>query len=362
MDKSGAAKHFNAKLTRAKMEDLIADLVEQTVEPCKKAIEDAKIFVSDLDEVVLVGGSTRIPLVQEKVKEIFGKDPHRGLNPDEVVAIGAAIQGGILQGDVKDVILLDVTPLSLSIETLGGVATALIERNTTIPTSKSQIFSTAAENQAQVEIHVVQGERPMSADNKSLGRFVLDGIPPAPRGIPQIEVSFDLDANGIINVKATDKASGKAQHITITGSSNIPEDEIEKMKKEAEQHAEEDKKKKESIETRNQAESLVLQSERTLKEAGDKVADDVKKPVFDKIEALKKILENKNAKNEEIKKGYDELSAEIQKVGAAMYQKPSAADEEGVKVTQKDEKEEKGEDVVEGEVVEEKEKEKKEVK
>ncbi len=371
MDKGGSAKHFVTKLSRAKLEDLLADLIKKVVDPCKKAVDDAKIYFSDIDEVILVGGSTRIPAVQEKVKEIFGKEPHRGLNPDEVVALGAAIQGGVLQGDVKDVILLDVTPLSLGLETLGGVFTKLIERNTTIPTSKSQVFSTAADNQTSVEIHALQGERPLAADNKSLGRFILDGIPPAPRGVPQIEVSFEIDSNGILNVKATDKATNKEQHITITGSGNIAEDEIEKMKQEAEKYAEEDKKKQQAVETRNKAESLVLQSERTLKEAGDKVGDDVKKPVQEKIDALKKLLEDKEAKPDDLQKAYDELSAEIQKVGEQMYkatapqgEAPEAdgqqtADEEGVRVKKKGEEEEEGgkkEEVVDGEVVKDEEK------
>lgn len=320
MDKSGTPKHMNMKLTRAKLEDLAANLIERTVNPCKKAVEDAKVFLSDIDEVILVGGTTRMPAVQAKVKEIFGKDPHRGMNPDEVVALGAAIQGGVLQGNVKDIILLDVTPLSLGIETLGGVATKLIDRNTTIPTTKSQTFSTAADNQPSVEIHITQGERPMAADNKDLGRFILDGIPPAPRGVPQVEVTFDIDANGILKVTAKDKATNRTQNITITGSSNMNEAEIEKMKKEAEQFAEEDRKKKESIESRNKAESLILQAERTLKDYGDKVTDDIKKPVTEKIDALKKILENKDSKEDEIKKGYDELSEIIQKIGASMYQ------------------------------------------
>lgn len=334
-DKGGAAKHFTTKLTRAKLEDIAADLIERSVMPCKKAIEDAKVYISDIDEVILVGGMTRMPAIQKKVEEIFGKPPHRGINPDEVVALGAAIQGGVLQGNVKDIILLDVTPLSLGLETMGSVMTKLIDRNTTIPTSKSQVFSTAAPNQTSVEIHVLQGERPMAADNKDLGRFILDGIPPAPQGIPQIEVTFDIDANGILNVKAKDKATNKEQHITITGSSNMSEADIEKMRKEAEQFAEEDKKKHAMVETRNKAESLVLQAERTLKDAGDKVADDIKKPVTEKIEALKKLLESKddkgvpNANTDDLKKGYDELSDVIQKVGAAMYQQAGSPGHEG---------------------------------
>jgi molecular chaperone DnaK len=365
---SNGPKHLEMKLTRAKMEDLVAELIEKTVDPCKKAIDDAKIYVSDIDEVVLVGGMTRMPAVQAKVKEIFGKEPHRGINPDEVVAMGAAIQGGILQGDsnVKDILLVDVTPLSIGIETLGGVNTVLIERNTAVPTTKTQVFSTAADNQTSVEVHVLQGERPMAADNKSLGRFILDGIPPSPRGVPQIEVTLDIDSNGILNVAAKDKATGKKQHITITGSSNLSKDDIEKMKKEAEKFAEEDKKKHGAIEIRNRADSLVHQSEKTLKDAGDKVKDDIKKPVQEKIDALKKLLENKDTKVEDLEKGYKDLSDEIQKVGAEMYKAAGAQsadtsqENDDVKVYNKDEKDDKkkkkgkkGDNVVEGEVVDE---------
>jgi molecular chaperone DnaK len=367
---SSGPKHLEIKLTRSKLEDLVADLIERTVEPCQKAMDDAKTYASDLDEIILVGGSTRMPAVQKKVEEIFGKEPHRGLNPDEVVAMGAALQGGILQGDsnVKDILLVDVTPLSLGIETLGSVNTVLIERNTAIPTSKSQIFSTAADNQPGVEVHVLQGERPMAADNKSLGKFMLDGLPPAPRGVPQIEVTFEIDSNGILNVKAQDKATNKEQHITISGSSNLSEDDIEKMKKEAEQHAEEDKKKRGEIETRNKADSLVVQAEKTLKDAGDKVTDEVKTPVQEKIDALKKTLEDKDAKPEDIEKDYNALSEEIQKVGAQMYEAaqaeqagktdaPAEDDSDDVKVYKKGEKPDDKDDAVEGEVVEEEKKE-----
>lgn len=361
---SSGPKHFEAKLTRAKFEDLVADLLNRLEDPCQKAMKDSKVFESDIDEVILVGGSTRIPAVQTKVKEIFGKEPHRGINPDEVVAMGAAIQGGILAGDsnVKDVLLVDVTPLSLGIETLGGVNTVLIERNSAIPTSKSQVFSTAADNQPSVEVHVVQGERPMAADNKSLGRFVLDGIAPAPRGVPQIEVTFDIDSNGILNVKAADKGTGKEQKITITGSSNMSDEEIEKMREEAEKFAEEDQQKKEMVEIRNKAESIVSQSERTLKDAGDKVSDEIKQPVQEKIDELKKILENQEATKEELEAGYNALSDEIQKVGAELYKatspeegaKTDENDDDDVKVYKKGEKED--ENVVEAEVVDEEEK------
>ena len=360
-------KHFETKLSRSKLEDLVGELIEKTVEPCRKAMEDAKIYASDIDEILLVGGVTRMPAVQEKVKEIFGKEPNQSVNPDEAVAIGAAIQGGILSGDstVKDIILVDVTPLSLGIETLGGVNTVLIERNTAVPTSKSQVFSTAADSQTSVEVHAVQGERPMASDNKSLGKFVLDGIPPAPRGIPQIEVTFDIDSNGILKVEAHDKATGKKQHITITGSSNMSKDDIEKIKKEAEKYAEEDKKKKDLIEARNKAESLVIQSEKTLKDAGSKVSDDLKKPVQEKIDELKKVIEKKDASKEELEKGTEALSQEIQKVGAELYKATAAPSEEeakkdddGVKVYTKDENGKKKDDVVDAEVVEKKDKKK----
>ena len=316
---SSGPKHLNLKLSRSKLEELVGDLVAKTLVPCATALKEAGIEKEKISEVIMVGGQTRMPLVQKKVEEFFGKKPHMGVNPDEVVAVGAAVQGGVLQGDVKDVLLLDVTPLSLGIETLGGVNTKLITKNTTVPTAKTQVFSTAADNQPQVEINVLQGEREMTADSKSLGRFILDGIPPAPRGVPQIEVAFDIDANGILNVKAKDKATGKEQKITITASSGLSEDEVEKMKKDAEEHAEEDKKKKESVEVKNQADSLIHTTEKTLKDAGDKVKDDVKKPINEKVEALKKIKDTDDIAA--IKKASEELSQEIQKIGAEMYQK-----------------------------------------
>ncbi len=372
MDANGP-KNFETKLSRSKLEDLTADLINACEEPCRKAMKDSGLFESDIDEVILVGGSTRMPAVQAKVKEIFGKEPTRGANPDEVVALGAGIQGGILQGDsnVKDILLVDVTPLSLGIETLGGVSTVMIERNSAIPTSKSQVFSTAADNQPSVEVHITQGERPMAADNKDLGKFTLDGIPPAPRGVPQIEVTLDIDSNGILNVKAKDKGTGKEQHITITGSSNMSKDDIAKMKQEAEKFAEEDKKKKDMIEVKNKAESLIFQSEKTLKDAGEKVSEAIKKPVQDKIADLKKVLENKDAKVEEINKAYDVLSDEIQKVGAEMYKNAGPAagadanaaaagatpEDDGVKVYNKDKK---ADEPVEAEVVDEKDKKKEE--
>lgn len=315
---AGGAKHLMIKLTRAKLEELVGDLVEKTLEPCRKALSDAKLSNSDINEVILVGGMTRMPLVLQTVEKFFGKKPNISVNPDEVVAVGAAVQAGNLQGDIKgELLLLDVTPLSLGIETMGGVMTRLIDRNTTIPTSKTQIFSTAADGQTSVEIVVLQGERDMSADNRILGRFSLAGIPTAPRGIPQIEVSFDIDANGILNVKAVDKATNKVSNITITASTNLSKDEVEKMKKDAEVHAAEDKKRKELVEVRNMAETMVYTTEKMLKEAGDKVSADDKKATEEKLEVLKKLKDSEDV--EALKKAADELATVAQKVGAAMY-------------------------------------------
>ena len=348
-DDSGP-KHLVMKLTRAKLEELIGDLVQKTLEPCKAALKDAKLEAKDIEEVILVGGMTRMPLVQKTVEEFFGKKPNVSVNPDEVVAIGAAIQAGVLQGDVKDVLLLDVTPLTLGIETLGSVATPLIERNTTIPASKSQIFSTAADNQPSVEIHVLQGERPMAADNKTLGRFILDGIPPAPRGVPQIEVAFDIDANGILNVSAKDKGTGKEQKITITASSGLSKEEIEKMKQDAETHADEDKQKKELIEVRNMADSLIFTTEKALTDAGDKVKEDEKKDIEAKVEELKKVKDSDDL--EAIKKHTQELSTAAQKIGQAMYQGQQQQQQTAGEQPQGEEKKEgeEAEKVVEGEV------------
>lgn len=316
---SSGPKHLNMKFSRSKLEELVMDLVEQTIGPCRKALEDAKLSTSDLNEVVLVGGQTRMPLVQKKVEEFFGKKPNISVNPDEVVALGAAIQGGVLQGDVKDVLLLDVIPLSLGIETLGGVMTKLIARNTTVPTSKTQVFSTAADSQPSVEIHVLQGEREMAADNKTLGRFMLDGIPPAPRGIPQIEVSFDVDANGILNVKAKDRATGKEQKITITASTGLSEEEIKRMEEDARKHAAEDKKKHDKVAAKNNADAIIYTAERSLREGGSKIEAGLKKSVEEKVAAVKKIKDGEDV--EAIRKKTEELSLELQKIGQAMYQR-----------------------------------------
>ncbi len=321
-DASGP-KHLVTTLTRAKLEQLTADLIQRSLEPMRRALADAGLKTSDISEVVLVGGMTRMPAVQEAVRREFGKDPHKGVNPDEVVAVGAAIQAGVLGGEVNDILLLDVTPLTLSVETLGGVATPILERNTTIPARKSQIFSTASDGQTQVEIHVLQGERPMATDNKSLGKFTLDGIPPAPRGVPQVEVTFDIDANGILKVTAMDKATNRSQHITITASSGLNESEVERMRKEAEAHAEEDLKRKELIEARNHADNLIYTTEKTLKEYGDKIPADKKSAAE---EAAKKLRETMQANDlDAIKRDSDHLGELLQQLGSSMYQQPGAA-------------------------------------
>ncbi len=310
-------KHMNITMNRARLEQLVGDLIERTAGPVRKALEDAGIKAGEIDEVILVGGQTRMPAVVEKVKSIFGREPHKGVNPDEVVAIGAAIQGGVLKGDVKDVLLLDVTPLTLGIETLGGVMTPLIERNTTIPTSKSEIFSTAADNQNSVEVHVLQGERPMASENKTIGRFMLDGILPAPRGIPQIEVTFDLDANGILNVSAKDKGTGKEQKITITASSGLSREDVDRMVKEAQLHAEEDNRKREEIDTRNHADNLAYQSEKTMNEMGDRVPADLKSEARGKIAAIRSALQSGGT--DQISRAVEELEATMQRIGQEVY-------------------------------------------
>ena len=343
-------KHFEHKLTRAKLEQLVGDLVEKTKEPCMKALKDAGLKASDINAVVLVGGMTRMPIVQEKVKEIFGQEPMMGVNPDEVVAVGAAIQGGVLQGDVKDVLLLDVTPLSLGIETMGGVMTKLIERNTTIPSSKSEVFSTAADNQPQVEIHVLQGEREMSEGNKSLGRFVLDGIASAPRGVPQIEVTFNIDANGILNVTAKDKGTSKEQSITISGSGNLSKDDVEKMTKEAEAHAEEDKKKKESVDARNILDNALYQANKMVSDNKDKISEEDVKTINDAVEEAKKVSEKADADKETLEKAGKTLSDVLMPIGSKLYE---AASKEEKPTDQPESEESKSDEPLEGEVVDE---------
>jgi len=348
-------KHLDMTLSRADFEKLVMELVEKTLKPCEAALKDAKIEKGDVNEIILVGGMTRMPLVQKKVEEFFGKKPLQGVNPDEVVATGAAIQGGVLGGDVKDVLLLDVTPLSLGIETLGGVSTKLIERNTTVPTSKSQVFSTAADNQTSVEINVLQGDREMANDNKSLGRFVLDGIPPAPRGVPQIEVSFNIDANGIVNVSAKDKATGKEQKITITGGGSLSDEEIKKMQEDAEKHADEDKKKKEMVEARNQADTLIYTAEKTISDAGDKISDDDKKPVTEAVTALKEKKDTEDI--EELKKLTEDLNNKLMKIGEQMY-KTEEAEAGEPKDGEPKAEESKSDEAEEGEIVDDKKEEK----
>ncbi len=356
-DASGP-KHLDMTLSRADFEKIVSELVDKTLVPCEAALKDAGLKKDEINEIILVGGMTRMPLVQRKVEEFFGKKPLQGVNPDEVVAIGAAIQGGVLGGDVKDVLLLDVTPLSLGIETMGSVSTKLIERNTTIPTSKSQTFSTAADNQTSVEINVLQGEREMANDNKSLGRFILDGIPPAPRGVPQIEVSFNIDANGIVNVSAKDKATGKEQKITITGGGSLSEEEIKKMQQDAETHADEDKKKKEQVEAKNHADTLIYTAEKTLKDAGDKISAEDKKPVEDAVAALKEKIDSEDTA--ELKKLSDDLNEKLMKIGEAMYKqeakdaeanKDEKVEEAEVKEGEKDSEDTKSDDGEDGEVV-----------
>jgi len=310
-------KHFLMKFSRAKLENLAEEYIKKSIKLTEETVKSAGFKLADINEVILVGGQTRMPAIQEAVKNLFGKEPHKGINPDEVVAIGAAVQAGILQGDVKDILLLDVTPLTLSIETLGGVATPMIPKNTTVPTAKTQIFSTAADNQTSVEVHVLQGERPMAADNKTLARFMLDGIPPAPRGVPQVEVTFDIDANGILNVKAVDKATKKEQSVRIEASTALSKEEIERLKKEAAEHASEDAEKRELVETRNQAEATIYLAEKAMKDAGEKIPEDVKKAVTEKIDNLKKIKDGSDAAG--IKSALADLSAEIQKIGQSMY-------------------------------------------
>ena len=344
-------KHFEYTLTRSKLEELVKDLIDRLADPVEKALKDAKLTAKDIDSIVLVGGMTRMPAVIEKVKQIFGKDPMQGVNPDEVVAIGAAVQGGVLAGDVKDVLLLDVTPLSLGIETMGGVSTKLINRNSTIPTSKSETFSTAADNQPQVEIHVLQGEREMAADNKSLGRFILDGIAPAPRGVPKIEVTFSLDANGLLNVTAKDKGTGKEQSITIQESGNMSKEDIEKAQKEAEIHAEEDKKKRESVDARNTLENAIYQAEKMPNEYKDKISDEDKKTIISAVEDAKKVKDDDKADKDVLEKATKTLQDTIMPIGAKLYQAANEEKSADDSKSQDDSKKRDKDEPVEGEVV-----------
>ena len=344
-------KHFEYTLTRSKLEELVKDLIDRLADPVEKALKDAKLTAKDIDSIVLVGGMTRMPAVIEKVKQIFGKDPMQGVNPDEVVAIGAAVQGGVLAGDVKDVLLLDVTPLSLGIETMGGVSTKLINRNSTIPTSKSETFSTAADNQPQVEIHVLQGEREMAADNKSLGRFILDGIAPAPRGVPKIEVTFSLDANGLLNVTARDKGTGKEQSITIQESGNMSKEDIEKAQKEAEIHAEEDKKKRESVDARNTLENAIYQAEKMPNEYKDKITDEDKKTIVSAVEDAKKVKDDDKADKDALEKATKTLQDTIMPIGAKLYQAANEEKPADDSKSQDDSKKRDKDEPVEGEVV-----------
>lgn len=356
--KDGQPLHLTMKLTRAKLEELVDELIQKTIAPVKAALKDAKKDVSKIDEVVLVGGMTRMPKVQQVVKDFFGKEPHKGVNPDEVVAVGAAIQGGVLMGDVKDILLLDVTPLTLGVETMGGIRTPVIERNTTVPTSKSQVFSTASDNQPQVEINILQGEREMAGDNKTLGRFILDGIAPAPRGVPQIEVTFDIDANGILKVSAKDKGTSKEQHITIKNATNLSDEEVERMKTEAEKHAEDDKKKKESAETKNRAAQTVFELEKQLKEHGDKLPEADRKNIEEQVKKLKELAEKDDTSVETLKAAIETTLTAAQKLGEAVYknketsnQSPETSKKEEKSGEKKPSEDKKG--AVEGEVVEE---------
>lgn len=353
--KDGQPLHLTMKITRAKLEEIVDDLIQKTIEPCKKALADAHLEKSQIAEVILVGGMTRMPKVQQVVKEFFGKEPNKSVNPDEAVALGAAIQGGVIAGDVKDVLLLDVTPLTLGIETMGGVMTPLIERNTTVPSSKSQVFSTASDNQPQVEVHILQGERPMAGDNKTLGRFILDGIPAAPRGIPQIEVTFDIDANGILNVSAKDKATGKEQKITIKNATNLSDDEVEKMKQDAQKFAEEDKKKKELADKRNEADTLIIQTRKVLKDAGDKFGEDAAKEMNESLDELEKEVKNESATLESLDAKLKSATELVQKHAEALYKAAAEKDKSNTENKSEEPKTDAGSSsqaAEEGEVVE----------